>query len=230
MDSIVADARSAAMSFSAGLPDFLVQQVTTRYAGSRFVENWRALDVVTADVTSVGGKEDYRNIRVNGRLTERPEESGSWSTGEFQITLEDVLSPRTSAVFTMRGQDRIAGRPAWILDMKVDQPHSHWTLVAESGRRYSPGYTGAIWVDKETRRVLRIEQNGASMPRDFAYDKAESTLDYGFVSIEGRPYLLPVRSINTACMAGTSSCSRNVIEFRNYRKFSSDSSITFDKE
>ena len=226
-DSIIRDARSAAMSFSADLPNFLVQQVTTRYAGSRYVDNWRAMDVVTADVASVGGKEDYRNIKVNGRPTDKPEDSGSWSTGEFQITLEDILSPLTAAEFTPRGQDRIANRAAWVFDLSVNQPHSHWTLVSEGGRKYNPAYKGAIWVDKETRRVLRIEQKALGIPRDFAYDKAEASVEYGFVNIEGRPYLLPVQSVNMACMAGSSNCSRNAIEFRNYRKFTTDSNVTF---
>ena len=226
-DAIIRDARSAAESFSADLPNFLVQQITTRYAGPRAVDNWRVMDTVTADVASVDGKEDYRNIKVNGKPTDKPEDSGSWSTGEFQVTLEDVLSPRTSAAFTPHGQDRIANRQAWVFDLSVDQPHSHWTIVSESGRRYKPAYRGAIWVDKETRRVLRIEQRAVDTPRDFEFDKEESSIEYGFVNIEGRPYLLPVESVNLACGRGTSSCSRNVITFRNYRKFTTDSNITF---
>jgi hypothetical protein len=187
------------------------------------------MDVVTADVASVNGKEDYRNIKVNGRPTSRPEDSGSWSTGEFQITLEDILSPMTAAAFRPNGEDRVANRPALVYTLSVEQQHSHWTLVSESGRQYKPAYKGSIWIDKETRRVLRIEQQALSMPRDFAYDKAESMLEYGYVSIEGTRYLLPVQSINMACMTGSSNCSRNAIEFRNYRKFSADSNISFDK-
>jgi hypothetical protein len=77
VEAIINDARSAASSFSKKLPDYLVQQVTTRYTGSRYVDDWRALDVVTADVASVNGSEDYRNIKVNGRPTDRPEDTGS---------------------------------------------------------------------------------------------------------------------------------------------------------
>jgi len=226
-DSIIDDARDAAASYSADLPNFLVQQVTTRYQGSRSGNNWRLMDTVTADVASVNGKEDYRNIKVNGRPTDRPEDSGSWSTGEFQVTLEDILSSRTNATFTARGEDHIAGRPAYVFDLSVDQPHSHWTLVGESGRRIKPAYTGKIWVDKETRRVLRIEQVAVSIPRDFDFDKQEATLEYGFVNIDGRNYLLPTQSYDVACGTGSNNCSRNKIEFRNYRKFSTDANITF---
>jgi hypothetical protein len=226
-DAVIGDARDAAASYTADLPNFLVQQITTRYTGSRYVDNWRVLDTVTADVSSVNGKEEYKNIRVNGRPTDRPEDSGSWSTGEFQVTLEDILSPRTAARFTPRGQDRIANRPAFVFDLTVDQPHSHWTLEGDNGKRYKPAYTGTIWIDKETRRVLRIEQVATSIPRDLGFDKEETSLEYGFVSIEGRSYLLPVQSLNEACQAGGSTCSRNKIEFRNYRKFTADSSVTF---
>jgi hypothetical protein len=226
-DAIIADARAAASSFSADLPNFLVQQVTTRYAGSRKSENFRAMDVVTADVSSVNGKEEYKNIRVNGKPTDRPEDTGSWSTGEFKITLEDILSPRTAATFTPHGDDRIRNRSAWVFDVSVDQPHSHWTIMDESGRKVKPAYKGTIWIDKESRRVLRIEQEAVNMPRDFAYDTNDSSLEYGFVNIDGHSYLLPVNSVNEACGTGTSSCSRNVIQFKNYRKFGSDSSVSF---
>jgi hypothetical protein len=226
-DAIIDDARTAAESYSADLPNFLVQQVTLRYQGSRYVDNWKLMDTVTADVSSVNGKEEYKNIKVNGRLTDRPEDSGSWSTGEFQVTLEDILSSRTAATFTSRGEDRIANRPAFVFDLAVDQPHSHWTLVDMSNRRIKPAYKGKIWIDKETRRVLRIEQQAVGIPRDFGFDSEQDSLEYGFVSIDGRRYLLPTVSVSMACGTGTSSCSRNRIEFRNYRKFSTDANITF---
>jgi hypothetical protein len=229
-DMVVNDARDAASVFTAGLPNFLVEQATTRYQGSGYPTNWRAMDVVTCEVASVNGKEDYRNLKINGRPTSgKPEDSGSWSTGEFTITLEDVLSYSTSATFVKRGEDRIAGRPAFVYDMSVQKPNSHWTLVATNGKQYNPAYHGSLWIDKDSRRVLRIEQIAQGFPRDFAYDKAESTIEYGFVNIEGKTYLLPVRGENMACENGTRNCSRNVIEFRNYRKFAAESSVTFDK-
>jgi hypothetical protein len=225
---IIGDAREASYAFSENLPNFLVQQVTTRYAGSRNVSNWHALDVVTADVASVNGQEDYRNIKVNGRPAD-PEKSGSWSTGEFQVTLEDILSPRTFAHFTLRGEERVANRPAWVFDLSVEQANSHWQIVSQRGGEYNPAYRGAIWVDKETRRVLRIDQEAVGLPRSFAYDKATGTLVYGFVNIDGHSYLLPISSENIGCMTGTNDCNRNVIEFRNYRKFSADSNVKFDQ-
>jgi hypothetical protein len=115
-----------------------------------------------------------------------------------------------------------------VYDYSVRQPRSHWHIIPPNGKGYAPAYTGAIWIDKETRRVVRIEQRTEAMPPDFPYSKAESTLDYDFVRIEGKQYLLPVHSENLSCHRGSVDCTRNDIEFRNYRKFTADSNVKFD--
>src|SRR5438876_4928171 len=42
-------------------------------------------------ISYVDGKEDYRNFRIDGKPIDQPEHSGTWSTGEFSTTLEDIL-------------------------------------------------------------------------------------------------------------------------------------------
>jgi hypothetical protein len=228
--AILSDARAAASSYTANLPNFLAEQNTTRYFSGGWPASWQEIDVVTATVAYSEGKEQYRDIQVNGSPTNvPPERSGSWSTGEFATTLQDILSMATDANFKRRGEDRIAGRPAVVFDYTVEQAHSHWTLVSPDGRNYNPAYQGAVWIDRNTRRVLRIEQRTTALPRDYPLSKAESTIEYGFVKIEQGTYLLPVLSENLACFSGSGSCSRNSIQFRNYRKFSTDSTVKFDK-
>ena len=137
-EQLINHARAAAASFTGTLPNYLAEQVTTRYFSASFPASWQRLDEVTAELAYVDGKEDYRNIKVNGMPTSMPpERSGSWSTGEFSTTLEDVLSLATAAKFRRRGNDRIAGRPTVIFDYSVAQPNSHWEMVAPDGRRWS---------------------------------------------------------------------------------------------
>jgi hypothetical protein len=45
------------------------------------------------------------------------------------------------------------------------------------------------------------------------------------VEAGGSRYLLPVKSENLACFRGRPRCTRNEIEFRNYRKFSVESQV-----
>ncbi len=119
-DNVIDGARAAAESFTAEMPNFIVQQLTTRYFSLTVPAQWRAQDVVSAEVVSVNGSEEYRNVSINGKPTKEPvEKSGSWSTGEFVSTLQDILSPMTAAEFTKRGSDTIAGRSAVVYDYSV---------------------------------------------------------------------------------------------------------------
>jgi len=231
VDNIIADARAAADSFTGEMPNFLVQQATTRYYSNAVPARWMATDVVTAEVRCVDGKEEYGNILVNGWPTSRPiEKTGSWSTGEFVTTLQDIFSPYTAAAFVRHGEDTIVGRAAYVYDFTVRQAGSHWILVGPDGRHEAPPYTGRVWIDKERHRVLRLEQRTSAISSILPYDKAESSLDYGFVNIDGKSYLLPVHSETMACMRGRADCTRNEIAFQNYRKFAADSTVTFGKQ
>ncbi|MDX2151819.1 MAG: hypothetical protein SFV54_13855 [Bryobacteraceae bacterium] len=226
-DETVAAAREAALAYSDSLPNFVVEQQVTRSAGNP--AQWQPLDVVTAEVTSVGGREEYRNVSINGRpAAAPPEASGSWSTGEFVTTLIDVLSPLTNASFRKRSEQRMGNQLVAIYDFAVKPENSHWRIVY-NGEFYTPAYQGAIWIDVETARVLRIEQKAARIPGDYPFRLAEATLEYDTVRIGEGSHLMPARGENIVCPRGLASCSRLQIVYRNYRKFSSDSSITFPK-
>jgi len=229
-DDIIGQARDAADHLTDGLPNFIVQQSTTRYFTTSLPPQWKVLDVVTAEVASVAGKEEYRNIMVNGKPSSRPiEKTGAWSTGEFQTTLDSLLNPYTSAVFRKTKDDSLQGRPAFTYTFSVQQANSNWDIHAPDGSKVTPAYSGTMWVDKETFNVMRIEEQTAPLPTSFPFDKAESVVEYGFVRIDGKAYPLPVSSEILTCQRGSSTCTKNDINFRNYRKFGADSNVTFDK-
>ena len=230
-DDIIGAARDAADHLTDGLPNFIVQQNTTRYFSRTLPPEWQVLDVVTAEVTSVGGKEDYRNIQVNGKRTSRPiEKTGAWSTGEFQTTLESLLNPYTAAAFKKSKDDTLHGRSAYTYDFSVQQVNSDWDIHAPDGSKVTPAYTGTAWIDKETHNVMRIEEQTGPLPANFPFDKAESVVEYGFIPIDGKTFPLPAHGEILTCQRGTTICTKNEINFQNYRRFSSDSNITFDKD
>jgi hypothetical protein len=230
-DPVIDKAREAAFSFSETLPNYVVKQFTTRYETETArggQTSWHAIDTVSADVVSEGGKESYRNILINGKPPKQAiEKTGSWSTGEYSSVLLDVLSPGTRADFHNKRSTTIVNRAAFRYDFSVDKPNSHWHVYT-AAESYNPEYTGVIWIDKENSRVLRIELAASNMPRAFPLDTVESAVDYDFVLIGDAKFLLPVHSEALSCERGTAGCSRNVIDFRNYKKFSADTSITFD--
>jgi hypothetical protein len=64
------------------------------------------------------------------------------------------------------------------------------------------------------------------MPDRFPVDEAGMEIDYDFTEISGRKYLLPVQSISEVRRGKT--LLKNTIRFSKYRKFTSDTEITFD--
>src|SRR5581483_12055671 len=111
----------------------------------------------------------------------------------------------------------------------VRQENSNWDIYAPNGAKATPSYSGIIWIDKTTHNILRIEEEAGPMPSSFVFDKAESVVEYSFVSIEGKSYPLPVHSEILTCQGGRPACTKNEINFQNYRKFGADSTVTFGK-
>ncbi len=230
VDTVIEKAREAAANYTASLPNFFCQQMTARYQSDHPKTGWDALDVVTADVTYEDGRESYKNIKIGSKAVNKSMEDigGTRSTGEFSTILLDLMDPSTDATFRKSGTDTLQGRPTWVYKYEVPRERSHWRIEAPS-QLYYPAHLGTIWIDKETSRVLRIEQGSGVMPKLFPFDTVETVTDYAFIPLAaGQKFLLPADAEVLSCLRGTSMCMRNHLEFRLYRKFGADSSITFD--
>ena len=228
-DPVIEKAREVAFSFTGSLPNFFCQQMTTRYQSQNPKAGWQAIDIVTADVAYEDGRESYKNIKIGGRAVNKAMEDieGARSTGEFGTELLDLMSPQTAAVFKRSGQDTINGRSAYVFKFEVPRERSHWRIEAPS-QLYFTAFNGSVWIDKDTSRVLRIEMEGRGLPLLFPFDTVETAVDYSFVRLAANDeHLLPVEAETLNCQRGTNLCSRNKIEFRNYRKFGAESTITF---
>jgi hypothetical protein len=227
---IIEKARQAAGSFLETLPNYYCQEIMTRYQSESNSSNWQPHDVVSMALVYENGQESYRNLAINGKPTKKNMEdlSGAWSTGEFGSVLADVFSPATAADFEYRKESRSAGRASLVYDFSVEREHSHWRIMVAS-QLLAPPYKGSVWIDKETNRVLRIEMQATHIPDAFPVDKVEMATDYEFVRFADRQFLVPVHAESLGCQRDTSSCNRNAIDFRNYHKYSGESTITFDK-
>jgi hypothetical protein len=228
-DDLIRKATDAALEFTETLPAYVVQQLVTRYQGDGKPIRWQALDTVRMAVVFENGKEDYRDITVNGKpKNSLAETGGAWSTGEFGSVLIDLFSPATAADFMYRRDTRINGISAKMYDYSVTRDHSHWNITM-GAQSYSPAYKGSVWIDPSNGRVMRIEMQAQGFPGAFPADTVESATDYQYIRLgDARQYLLPVHSENLSCQRGSDICSKNTIDFRNYKKYSGESTITFE--
>ena len=227
---IIEKARAAAGNFLETLPNYVCQEIMTRYQSGSNSKNWQPLDIVSMALVYENRQESYRNLEINGKPTKKSIEDlpGSWSTGEFGSVLADLFSPATGADFEYRKESRSAGRASLVYDFSVEREHSHWRIMVAS-QLITPPYSGSVWIDKETHRVLRIEMQATHIPDAFPADKVEMATDYEFVRFGERQYLVPVHAENLGCQRDTGTCSRNAIDFRNYHRYAGESSITFEK-
>jgi hypothetical protein len=239
-------ARGNAMAFAALAPDYIVKRTTIRYQGSYppgvghivydhwempAVVRWDPIDAVTMQLAIVKKKESYSNIAVDGKpMKDLPE--GSWSTGEFAVTLLEILSPKSGTKFTAQREDTIRKRPAYRFDYLVDRDHSTLSITAGPFSwtpaivHYAAGYGGTIWIDRQTGQVLRIEQTALGLPDSFPLETVTGATDYDYIDIGGRQYCLPVHSEAVNCSRRIQ-CWRNVTSFTNYDKFGSQTTIEF---
>ncbi len=223
--TLIERARVAAFEFSEKLPNFICQEFMAR-STQHGRESEMPLDVVSAEIIYADAQESYRNVKINDRLTNKSlqEIGGSWSTGEFASTLLQLFHPDTKAQFRSGGASHISGFSAQVYDFQVRSENSQWRLQAGS-QTLAAAYGGSVWVDPTTARVLRIEMQASSIPSDFPMDMVESAVDYSYVTIGGTSVLLPVHAESLGCERGTSYCSHNIIDFRNYHEYKVDFKI-----
>ena len=218
-------------TFTNGLPNFVCQQFTTRYTEVSRSEGWQAQDVITARVVYEDGKEGYRDISVGGKKTTKTmlDLGGSTSTGEFASMLASLFDPRRNTDFKFYRSTTVGNSDAAIYDFKVSLLRSDWTITI-GGQTLRPVYSGSVWIDKATAQVRRIELQADNVPKNFPLDEVQSAIDYESVSLGTAKFLLPTHAENLSCQRGSSFCTKNAIDFRDYHKYSGESTVTFGKD
>lgn len=228
-DEQIARSREWADTFTQGLPNYLVQQITTRYQEESRSSGWTPIDVVTAKVVVENGVESYKDITVGGRRTNKSmtDIGGSTSTGEFAGYLQALLSTN-AAQFKFSQSTTVQGTPAAIYNFTVPLKKNHnlWSIII-GGQTLRPQYSGAVWIEKATGQVRRIEFQADRIPKDFPSDSVETAVDYEPIRLGTGMYLLPVHAANIMCQRGTSICTKNEIDFRDYHKYTGESTIVY---
>jgi hypothetical protein len=228
-DEQISRTREWAQTFTQGLPNYVCEEITTRYMEESRSAGWQALDVVTAKVVYEDGHENYRDITVGGRKTNKSmmDIGGSRSTGEFAGYLQGLFLTN-AAQFKFYQSTSVSGTPSAIYDFTIPLKHNQgeWTIIV-GGQALRPQFSGSVWLEKATGQVRRIEFQADKIPKDFPDDSVQSAVDYEAIHLGTSLFLLPVHAENIACRRGTTVCTKNEIDFRDYHKYSGESPIVY---
>jgi hypothetical protein len=227
---VLAQARDYAMNYTKTLPDFLCTQVTRRFVDPNGKEFWAQQDVITARVAYVDHHEDYKLVMLNNKMVASDKESmhsvgGATSTGEFGSLMAEVFDPASEAFFGWERWATLRGRRAYVFNYRVSQLRSKWHVTYEKSDDIVPAYHGLVFVDRDSQTVMRITME-AELPASFPIQQAYTVLDYDYATISGQPFILPLKAV--VRLRHGQFMSKNEVEFRLYRKFSAEASISFD--
>lgn len=220
------------------MPDFIVRQLIKRSVAYGSTANWQPQDTLTIGVSyrQTAG-EQYKVLAVNGVPPAQVKEAGEYdesvpagatSTGEYVSGLASIFKEEARTKFKMVDTDVLRGHRTIVYEFEVEKPNSNLILKAGKSLSTTAGSRGRVWIDREQNRVLRFEQIATEIPSDFPITAASSIIDYDWVTINERPYLLPAHAdiFITELYKGRESVqSRNDIRFRGYQKFGAELKI-----
>jgi hypothetical protein len=151
---------------------------------------------------------------------------GTTSAGEFGSMLKEIFEPSSEARFEWERWATLRRRRAYVFSFQVPQATSKYRINYQRQMEIVTGYHGLIFVDRDTKMVQRITLQADTIPPSFPVQQASTQMDYDFTRIGDRDFMLPLRA--EVRLRSGKFLTKNDVEFRMYRKFSTETTITFD--
>ncbi len=226
---LLREASAKAFQYARKLPDFTCLETIHRWRRP-LGDGWLLQDKIRAQIGIASGREYYKLLTWNELQTQLSyrQVGGALTEGEFGSLLAEIFHPNTAA-FRFSKTFRLDGKTLFVYQYQVPQERAtyHLEYRARDGKGQSVvvGHRGLVWIDEATQRVLRIEQT-AQIPRGFPLRSSKTVLEFAWFDIAGTKWLMPSHSIVT--MGGSELRIRNEVDFSEYRRFTAESSITFE--
>jgi hypothetical protein len=225
-------ARAWTTQYMASLPNFLCEKEVSRHTKRKDQAPWQMKESLKWELGYADRKEYQKLVAINGRPTQRKTAHGWASSGEFGGIMSVIFRPNPEAKLQWSRWSNLRGRPVQVFSYYVEQKQAGFLLAASgwiTSRRAFAGLRGSVYIDGETGHIMRITYDADEIPSGFPVLRTHEVVDYSEVQIGGEKFLLPVRStgqyVTTKGVIG-----RSVMEFTNYRKFTSEVKIEFEKQ
>jgi hypothetical protein len=187
----------------------------------------KSQDTVRLEVLFTGHKEFFDSPGGRDFKEEDPRVfigSGLIGNGMFAGHLQ-TLFVNDQGLFTYRGEEPLAGRPAAKWDFRVPILSSLYSITTPLGRAVV-SMKGAFWADPVTFDLIRLEVRADEIPPLLEVSDAITTMEYARTRIGQADVLLPqtgeLRLLGTS---GEESLDR--FEFTHCRSFQTETSISF---
>jgi hypothetical protein len=222
-------AREIAIHYTSRLPDFICTEQVQRSEGNGASNR---IDRLTVQLSYFQQKEKYKLVAMNGSPAKQALETlndGLITAGEFGSQQLGVFDPQSAADFQWKQATTLRKRAVSVYSYRIVRANSHY-LVGERGEdgkmvAAPAGYTGEVFLDNNTGRVLRLTASAGDIPKESGILRSSVEVDYDFIDVAGQSYLLPSHS--ESFMEHLYRKLSNTVTFVDYRKFEADSTISF---
>ena len=185
-------------------------------------------DTIDEQLTFFDHSEHYEVISVNGKKVsglKHLELEGAVSAGEFGSAMENLFDPRAKTIFAWNRDTTISGRRVHVLGFRVPKEYGNLVIYRRGGQQTMAPYSGRVFVDPANFQLVKIVSE-LELPVGFPIKMESLTVEYRPVEIAGTSFNLPYKS--EVRLEDDSHLYVNTIEFRNYHKFSVQSTIHYD--
>jgi hypothetical protein len=229
--SEIALARKVNLEVGSRLPNFIADEIAQVYVrSSEQKDAWRLEYEVEAEVTFDRGQTRRRNIRKNGQPWTEPVLPGHTGYGGFGNLLVNLFGSQCPNTFKPVGPSEINGKQT--LQFRVDaEPDTCFALESDY-QAYRPRIEGAISLENPGARLVQFEYTALNLPQSFFLSSWVRKVSWGDVRIGDEVFLLPVRAdlvvANSLTHGSRQGETEHIVwEYRNYRHFESESTVTF---
>jgi hypothetical protein len=225
----ISDAAAYLLNQEQSLPNFICTQTTQRFLDYTGTSGFRSVDLIVEQLTYFDHHEDLKVFTLNGEPSSLShwELGGAISSGEFGAVMKGIFSPQAKTEFGWQTFFTLRGRKMDVYSYRVSASHSDYHIVVpHKNVDLVTAYHGLIFIDDRTHFVHRITLHADDIPQDFPAQELGLVLDYDYTRIGDSDYLLPLE-FEIRSRQGRSLL-RNDVTYGDYRKFTADSSISFE--
>ena len=232
-------------AYLAGLPDFVCTRTVRQFRNYALVrhpafgdpdrmvpvadDRWHAAGSYSGDAGYVGGRDYYRVALVDNKPFH-----GSFEplgrevlSGEFGGLMTEILDPSREAILEWDHWEVYRTRRMAVFRYGVDLKHSRYRLRNPATQPVNIAHRGLVYVDPQTGIIGRLILYGIGLTFDAPINASGIVLDYGEVAIGGATFVLPLNGVSYVRSQWRET--REEIDYRDYRKFHSESNVKFDE-
>jgi hypothetical protein len=224
---ILAAVRERAADYRSALPDFVCTRTTTKFSKRKDAE-W-APAVSSTDLLQYVEGEEKTQVLTNRQVANVPSIMKKLDlVGELGGVLSLVFNVDHAARIEWKGLAEVKGVRVHVFEYQVERKNSGYTLsLGDMQSSILTAYRGTVLIDASSMAIRRVVVEAVDLPKNFPIQQSAIAVDYDFVRIGGKRYLVPQHA--TWLYLGTNSrqpmkCDR---AFQNYRKYTTTSGIKY---